>query len=197
MVFAQDEASNIENTPKKNESFFSPTQATTNSYGAFKIGYVYQNLNSKSIPLKNGQNTYDFSSNNAYFGLERGYVGGPKSMIMAGGYLDAGAGDTYYLSAGASFGLRLLQGWVIPKISLGYELQHLSLPNDSSQYNIQSMVGTIGIFVNIAQSVGISLEARSGIPFSIVRSAQAKEYNHAKFNMYAIMISFAFYDFGI
>ncbi|MDO7253321.1 hypothetical protein [Helicobacter cappadocius] len=164
-------------------------------YGAFKIGYVYQNLSSANIPLKNGENSYNFSSNNAYFGLERGWVGGPKKMLLIGGYLDAGAGDTYYLSAGGSFGLRLLDGWVIPKISLGYQMEHLGLPKDSDQYNIQSGVGTIGVFVNVIQGFGINLEARAGIPFTIMRGDQASVYGNPKFDMYQVMVSFSFFDF--
>ncbi|PAF54037.1 hypothetical protein BKH42_03385 [Helicobacter sp. 13S00482-2] len=167
------------------------------SYGVFKIGYVYQNLSSSNITLKNGENSYNLSSNNVYFGLERGWVGGSKKMLMIGGYLDAGAGDTYYLSAGGSFALRLLDGWVIPKISLGYQLEHLGLPGDSDQYNIHSGVGTIGVFVNVIQGFGINIEARSGIPFGIVRKDQASLYANPKFNMYQIMVSFSFFDFEI
>ncbi|PAF50577.1 hypothetical protein BKH44_07660 [Helicobacter sp. 13S00477-4] len=179
------------------EFSFAPIPASTHSYGAFRIGYVYQDLYSKSIPLKNGQNSYRLSSHNAYFGLERGWVGGPSKLLMLGGYLDAGAGDTYYLSAGGVFALRLFDGWLIPKVSIGYQLQHLGLPEDSGLYNIQSAVGTIGLFVNVAQGFGLSLEARSGLPFGIVRSAQAANYDNPKFNMYAVMVSFTFYDFGI
>lgn len=167
------------------------------SYGVFKLGYVYQNLSSSHITLKNGQDSYNFSSNNAYFGLERGWVGGPNKILLIGGYLDAGAGDTYYLSAGGSFGLRLLDGWLMPKISLGYQMQHLGLPNDSDQYNIQSGVGTIGVFVNVIQGFGINLEARAGIPFSIMRKDQANAYGNPKFDMYAVMVSFSFFDFEI
>ncbi|PAF43247.1 hypothetical protein BJI48_05630 [Helicobacter sp. 11S02596-1] len=191
------ESTNPKQQEEDKDFVFAPTAPTKHSYGAFRIGYVYQNLWSKKIPLKDGTDSYHLGSSNAYFGLERGYVGGPNKMLMFGGYLDAGAGTTYYLSAGAMFGLRLLDGWLIPKISVGYQLQHLSLPNDSSQYNIQSAVGTIGVFANIAQGFGVSLEFRGGLPFHIVRGDQAKAYNQPKFNMYAVMVSFTFYDFGI
>lgn len=167
------------------------------TYGVFKIGYVYQNLSSSNIALKNGESSYSFPSSNVYFGLERGWVGGPKKLLLIGGYLDAGAGNTYYLSAGGSFGLRLLDGWLIPKISLGYQMQHLGLPNDSDQYNIQSGVGTIGVFVNVMQGFGINLEARAGLPFSIMRGDQARAYGNPKFDMYAVMVSFSFFDFEL
>ncbi|PAF46990.1 hypothetical protein BKH46_05700 [Helicobacter sp. 12S02634-8] len=176
---------------------FKPIAPVGHSYGAFKIGYVYQNLSSKNIPLKNGANTYRLASNNAYFGLERGWVGGPYKMLMFGGYLDAGAGETYYLSAGGVFALRLLDGWLIPRIAIGYQLQHLGLPQDSQQHNIQSGVGTIGVFAHIAQGFGVSLEGRWGLPFTMARKADASIYRGPKFDMYAVMVSFTFYDFGI
>ncbi|WP_095298686.1 hypothetical protein [Helicobacter sp. 12S02232-10] len=196
-VSEQEESDKLEQKQEDKDFVFQPNQPSKNSYGAFRIGYVYQDLESKKIELKNGKNSYKLASNNAYFGLERGWVGGPNKMLLAGGYLDAGAGTTYYLSAGGVFALRLLDGWLIPKISIGYQLQHLSLPNDSSQYNIQSGVGTIGLFVNIVQGFGLSFEARGGIPFHIVRRDQANAYGQPKFNMYSMMISFTFYDFGI
>lgn len=190
------------NSKKETQDFegwhFAPPVVSGKSYGAFKIGYLYQSLYSSNIPLLNNDNSYLLNTSNVYFGLQRGWVGGPKKMLMVGGYLDAGAGNTYYLSAGADFALRLLDGWIIPKVSLGYQLQHLGLPNDSNQYNIQSGVATLGVFFNIAEGLGISIEGRSELfPFTIVRKVNADSYNNPKFNMYAIMVSFTFYDFGI
>ncbi|MFT2617061.1 uroporphyrinogen decarboxylase family protein, partial [Helicobacter pylori] len=80
----------------------------------------------------------------ASLGFEAGYT--LKKKALLGGYLDAGMGDSYFMSAGFMAGVRLFKGWVIPKIALGYQLQILGAKIDKYQFNIQSAVGSVGLF---------------------------------------------------
>ncbi|GAA7818529.1 hypothetical protein JP0182_08380 [Helicobacter pylori] len=92
-------------------------------------------------------------------------------------------------------GVRLFKGWVIPKIALGYQLQILGAKIDKYQFNIQSAVGSVGLFFNAAKNFGLSVEARGGIPFYFIQSKFSKAFGTPRLNIYSIGITFTFYDF--
>ncbi len=92
-------------------------------------------------------------------------------------------------------GVRLFKGWVIPKIALGYQLQILGAKIDKYQFNIQSAVGSVGLFFNAAKNFGLSIEARGGIPFYFIQSKFSKAFGTPRLNIYSVGITFTFYDF--
>ncbi len=102
---------------------------------------------------------------------------------------------TFFMSAGFMAGVRLFKGWVIPKIALGYQLQILGAKIDKYQFNIQSAVGSVGLFFNAAKNFGLSIEARGGIPFYFIQSKFSKAFGTPRLSIYSIGITFTFYDF--
>ncbi|CAK00132.1 conserved hypothetical protein [Helicobacter acinonychis str. Sheeba] len=152
---------------KKDLNFFKPLEPTKNYFGSFKIGYLYQHANTikrAPIRLKNRSPLLmDKIYHDASLGFDAGYLFKKKALL--GGYLDAGMGGSYFMSAGLAAGVRLFKGWVIPKIALGYQLQILGTKIDKYQFNIQSAVGSVGLFFNVAKNFGLSLEARGAFLF--------------------------------
>lgn len=181
------------------KSVFQPSEVEGNVYGTFRIGYAYQYQNGSKITNTQTSHTFDSKQqlNSVYFGIERGWIGLKNKMLMVGGYLDGAAGQTFFLSVGARVSARLLNGWLIPHASFGYQIQHLSFPADTAQYNIHGGVGTVGLFVNVAKGFGVDFSLRAGTPFYLVKAADAKKFNHPVINHVGFMISFTFYDFSI
>ncbi|GAA8120209.1 hypothetical protein HpBT108_06270 [Helicobacter pylori] len=66
---------------------------------------------------------------------------------------------------------------------------------DKYQFNIQSAVGSVGLFFNAAKNFGLSVEARGGIPFYFIQSKFSKAFGTPRLNIYSIGITFTFYDF--
>ncbi|GAA8495312.1 hypothetical protein HpNP92_11550 [Helicobacter pylori] len=62
-------------------------------------------------------------------------------------------------------------------------------------FNIQSAVGSVGLFFNAAKNFGLSIEARGGIPFYFIQSKFSKAFGTPRLNIYSIGITFTFYDF--
>ncbi|WP_104744258.1 hypothetical protein [Helicobacter acinonychis] len=182
---------------KKDLNFFKPLEPTKNYFGSFKIGYLYQHANTikrAPIRLKNRPPLLmDKIYHDASLGFDAGYLFKKKALL--GGYLDAGMGGSYFMSAGLAAGVRLFKGWVIPKIALGYQLQILGTKIDKYQFNIQSAVGSVGLFFNVAKNFGLSVEARGGIPFYFIQSKFSKAFGTPRLNIYSIGIAFTFYDF--
>nr|WP_199769251.1 hypothetical protein [Helicobacter cetorum] len=177
--------------------FFKPLEPTKKYFGMFKIGYLYQHVQSmKTAPIR-PKNRAPIFVKKAYddFSLGLDFGRTIKKRMLLGGYLDSGMGGSYFLSAGFMAGVRLFKGWVIPKITLGYQLQILGVKMDKHQYNIQSAVGTIGVFFNVAKNFGLSIEARGGIPFYFIQSEFSKAFKTPRLDIYSIGITFTFYDF--
>ncbi|GHQ94102.1 hypothetical protein VN1240_09180 [Helicobacter pylori] len=182
---------------KKDGDFFKPLEPTKKYFGSFKIGYLYQHAETtKRSPIRPKNRSpilMDKNYHDASLGFEAGYT--LKKKALLGGYLDAGMGDSYFMSAGFMAGVRLFKGWVIPKITLGYQLQILGAKIDKYQFNIQSAVGSVGLFFNAAKNFGLSIEARGGIPFYFIQSKFSKAFGTPRLNIYSIGITFTFYDF--
>ncbi|MGL2664258.1 hypothetical protein ACQJ6G_03875 [Helicobacter pylori] len=182
---------------KKDLNFFKPLEPTKKYFGSFKIGYLYQHAQTtKRSPIRPKNRSpilMDKTYHDASLGFDAGYV--LKKNALLGGYLDAGMGDSYFMSAGLVAGVRLFKGWVIPKIALGYQLQILGAKIDKYQFNIQSAVGSVGLFFNAAKNFGVSVEARGGIPFYFIQSKFSKAFGTPRLNIYSIGITFTFYDF--
>ncbi|WQV34823.1 hypothetical protein KVK87_03000 [Helicobacter pylori] len=182
---------------KKDLNFFKPLEPTKKYFGSFKIGYLYQHAQTtKRSPIRPKNRSpilMDKTYHDASLGFDAGYV--LKKNALLGGYLDAGMGDSYFMSAGLVAGVRLFKGWVIPKIALGYQLQILGAKIDKYQFNIQSAVGSVGLFFNAAKNFGLSIEARGGIPFYFIQSKFSKAFGTPRLNIYSIGIAFTFYDF--
>ncbi len=182
---------------KKDGDFFKPLEPTKKYFGSFKIGYLYQHAETtKRFPIRPKNRPpilMDKIYHDASLGFEVGYT--LKKKILLGGYLDAGMGDSYFMSAGFMAGVRLFKGWVIPKIALGYQLQILGAKIDKYQFNIQSAVGSVGLFFNAAKNFGLSIEVRGGIPFYFIQSKFSKAFGTPRLNIYSIGITFTFYDF--
>ncbi|MUU28948.1 hypothetical protein F7203_03450 [Helicobacter pylori] len=182
---------------KKDWNFFKPLEPTKKYFGSFKIGYLYQHAETtKRSPIRPKNRPpilMDKTYHDASLGFDAGYV--LKKKALLGGYLDAGMGDSYFMSAGLVAGVRLFKGWVIPKIALGYQLQILGAKIDKYQFNIQSAVGSVGLFFNAAKNFGVSIEARGGIPFYFIQSKFSKAFGTPRLNIYSIGITFTFYDF--
>ncbi|MGL2521323.1 hypothetical protein ACOWN5_03285 [Helicobacter pylori] len=182
---------------KKDLNFFKPLEPTKKYFGSFKIGYLYQHAQTtKRSPIRPKNRSpilMDKTYHDASLGFGAGYV--LKKNALLGGYLDAGMGDSYFMSAGLVAGVRLFKGWVIPKIALGYQLQILGAKIDKYQFNIQSAVGSVGLFFNAAKNFGLSIEARGGIPFYFIQSKFSKAFGTPRLNIYSIGIAFTFYDF--
>ncbi|PDX50904.1 hypothetical protein BB483_05105 [Helicobacter pylori] len=182
---------------KKDLNFFKPLEPTKKYFGSFKIGYLYQHAQTtKRSPIRPKNRSpilMDKTYHDASLGFQAGYV--LKKNALLGGYLDAGMGDSYFMSAGLVAGVRLFKGWVIPKIALGYQLQILGAKIDKYQFNIQSAVGSVGLFFNAAKNFGLSIEARGGIPFYFIQSKFSKAFGTPRLNVYSIGITFTFYDF--
>ncbi|WQW04146.1 hypothetical protein KVL28_02850 [Helicobacter pylori] len=182
---------------KKDLNFFKPLEPTKKYFGSFKIGYLYQHAQTtKRSPIRPKNRSpilMDKTYHDASLGFDAGYV--LKKNALLGGYLDAGMGDSYFMSAGLVAGVRLFKGWVIPKIALGYQLQILGAKIDKYQFNIQSAVGSVGLFFNAAKNFGVSVEARGGIPFYFIQSKFSKAFGTPRLNVYSIGITFTFYDF--
>ncbi|WRE28376.1 hypothetical protein KVE92_04115 [Helicobacter pylori] len=182
---------------KKDWNFFKPLEPTKKYFGSFKIGYLYQHAETtkrSSIRPKNRSPILmDKTYHDASLGFQAGFV--LKKNALLGGYLDAGMGDSYFMSAGLVAGVRLFKGWVIPKIALGYQLQILGAKIDKYQFNIQSAVGSVGLFFNAAKNFGLSIEARGGIPFYFIQSKFSKAFGTPRLNIYSVGITFTFYDF--
>ncbi|MGL2424628.1 hypothetical protein ACOWMA_02825 [Helicobacter pylori] len=182
---------------KKDWNFFKPLEPTKKYFGSFKIGYLYQHAQTtKRSPIRPKNRSpilMDKTYHDASLGFDAGYI--LKKNALLGGYLDAGMGDSYFMSAGLVAGVRLFKGWVIPKIALGYQLQILGAKIDKYQFNIQSAVGSVGLFFNAAKNFGLSIEARGGIPFYFIQSKFSKAFGTPRLNIYSIGIAFTFYDF--
>ncbi|WP_162970343.1 hypothetical protein [Helicobacter pylori] len=182
---------------KKDLNFFKPLEPTKKYFGSFKIGYLYQHAQTtKRSPIRPKNRSpilMDKTYHDASLGFQAGYI--LKKNALLGGYLDAGMGDSYFMSAGFMAGVRLFKGWVIPKIALGYQLQILGAKIDKYQFNIQSAVGSVGLFFNAAKNFGLSIEARGGIPFYFIQSKFSKAFGTPRLNIYSIGITFTFYDF--
>ncbi len=182
---------------KKDGDFFKPLEPTKKYFGSFKIGYLYQHAQTtKRSPIRPKNRPpilMDKIYHDASLGFQAGYI--LKKKTLLGGYLDAGMGDSYFMSAGLVAGVRLFKGWVIPKIALGYQLQILGAKIDKYQFNIQSAVGSVGLFFNAAKNFGLSIEARGGIPFYFIQSKFSKAFGTPRLNIYSIGIAFTFYDF--
>lgn len=182
---------------KKDLNFFKPLEPTQKYFGSFKIGYLYQHAKTtKRSPIRPKNRSpilMDKTYHDASLGFQAGYI--LKKNALLGGYLDAGMGDSYFMSAGLVAGVRLFKGWVIPKIALGYQLQILGAKIDKYQFNIQSAVGSVGLFFNAAKNFGVSIEARGGIPFYFIQSKFSKAFGTPRLNIYSIGITFTFYDF--
>ncbi|MGL2607276.1 hypothetical protein ACQJ59_02980 [Helicobacter pylori] len=182
---------------KKDLNFFKPLEPTKKYFGSFKIGYLYQHAQTtKRSPIRPKNRSpilMDKTYHDASLGFQAGFV--LKKNALLGGYLDAGMGDSYFMSAGLVAGVRLFKGWVIPKIALGYQLQILGAKIDKYQFNIQSAVGSVGLFFNAAKNFGVSLEARGGIPFYFIQSKFSKAFGTPRLNIYSVGITFTFYDF--
>ncbi|NHB02264.1 hypothetical protein EWZ67_02005 [Helicobacter pylori] len=182
---------------KKDLNFFKPLEPTKKYFGSFKIGYLYQHAETtKRSPIRPKNRPpilMDKTYHDASLGFQAGYV--LKKNALLGGYLDAGMGDSYFMSAGFMAGVRLFRGWVIPKIALGYQLQILGAKIDKYQFNIQSAVGSVGLFFNAAKNFGLSIEARGGIPFYFIQSKFSKAFGTPRLNIYSVGITFTFYDF--
>ncbi|MGL2706540.1 hypothetical protein ACQJ7U_02020 [Helicobacter pylori] len=182
---------------KKDLNFFKPLEPTKKYFGSFKIGYLYQHAQTtKRSPIRPKNRSpilMDKTYHDASLGFGAGYI--LKKKALLGGYLDAGMGDSYFMSAGLVAGVRLFKGWVIPKIALGYQLQILGAKIDKYQFNIQSAVGSVGLFFNAAKNFGLSIEARGGIPFYFIQSKFSKAFGTPRLNIYSIGITFTFYDF--
>ncbi len=182
---------------KKDGDFFKPLEPTKKYFGSFKIGYLYQHAKTtKRSPIRPKNRSpilMDKIYHDTSLGFEAGYT--LKKKALLGGYLDAGMGDSYFMSAGFMVGVRLFKGWVIPKIALGYQLQILGAKIDKYQFNIQSAVGSVGLFFNAAKNFGLSVEARGGIPFYFIQSKFSKAFGTPRLNIYSIGITFTFYDF--
>ncbi|WP_162979538.1 hypothetical protein [Helicobacter pylori] len=182
---------------KKDWNFFKPLEPTKKYFGSFKIGYLYQHAKTtKRSPIRPKNRPpilMDKTYHDASLGFQAGYI--LKKNALLGGYLDAGMGDSYFMSAGLVVGVRLFKGWVIPKIALGYQLQILGAKIDKYQFNIQSAVGSVGLFFNAAKNFGLSIEARGGIPFYFIQSKFSKAFGTPRLNIYSIGITFTFYDF--
>ncbi|GAA8448928.1 hypothetical protein HpDR51_03060 [Helicobacter pylori] len=182
---------------KKDWNFFKPLEPTKKYFGSFKIGYLYQHAQTtKRSPIRPKNRPpilMDKTYHDASLGFDAGYI--LKKKALLGGYLDAGMGDSYFMSAGLVAGVRLFKGWVIPKIALGYQLQILGAKIDRYQFNIQSAVGSVGLFFNAAKNFGVSVEVRGGIPFYFIQSKFSKAFGTPRLNVYSIGITFTFYDF--
>ncbi|WP_162976447.1 hypothetical protein [Helicobacter pylori] len=182
---------------KKDGDFFKPLEPTKKYFGSFKIGYLYQHAETtKRSPIRPKNRSpilMDKTYHDASLGFQAGYI--LKKNALLGGYLDAGMGDSYFMSAGFMAGVRLFKGWVIPKIALGYQLQILGAKIDKYQFNIQSAVGSVGLFFNAAKNFGLSIEARGGIPFYFIQSKFSKAFGTPRLNIYSVGITFTFYDF--
>ncbi|RVY49057.1 hypothetical protein [Helicobacter pylori] len=182
---------------KKDWNFFKPLEPTKKYFGSFKIGYLYQHAQTtKRSPIRPKNRSpilMDKTYHDASLGFQAGYI--LKKNALLGGYLDAGMGDSYFMSAGLVAGVRLFKGWVIPKIALGYQLQILGAKIDKYQFNIQSAVGSVGLFFNAAKNFGLSIEARGGIPFYFIQSKFSEAFGTPRLNVYSIGIAFTFYDF--
>ncbi|MCQ2934499.1 hypothetical protein JT173_03290 [Helicobacter pylori] len=182
---------------KKDLNFFKSLEPTKKYFGSFKIGYLYQHAETtKRSPIRPKNRSpilMDKTYHDASLGFGAGYV--LKKKALLGGYLDAGMGDSYFMSAGLVAGVRLFKGWVIPKIALGYQLQILGAKIDKYQFNIQSAVGSVGLFFNAAKNFGLSIEARGGIPFYFIQSKFSKAFGTPRLNIYSVGITFTFYDF--
>ncbi len=182
---------------KKDLNFFKPLEPTKKYFGSFKIGYLYQHAQTtKRSPIRPKNRSpilMDKTYHDASLGFGAGYI--LKKKALLGGYLDAGMGDSYFMSAGLVAGVRLFKGWVIPKIALGYQLQILGAKIDKYQFNIQSAVGSVGLFFNAAKNFGLSIEARGSIPFYFIQSKFSKAFGTPRLNIYSIGITFTFYDF--
>ncbi|MCQ2858271.1 hypothetical protein JT171_01230 [Helicobacter pylori] len=182
---------------KKDWNFFKPLEPTKKYFGSFKIGYLYQHAETtKRSPIRPKNRSpilMDKTYHDASLGFQAGYI--LKKNALLGGYLDAGMGDSYFMSAGFMAGVRLFRGWVIPKIALGYQLQILGAKIDKYQFNIQSAVGSVGLFFNAAKNFGLSIEARGGIPFYFIQSKFSKAFGTPRLNIYSVGITFTFYDF--
>ncbi|PUD76987.1 hypothetical protein [Helicobacter pylori] len=182
---------------KKDLKFFKPLEPTKKYFGSFKIGYLYQHAQTtKRSPIRPKNRPpilMDKTYHDASLGFQAGFV--LKKKTLLGGYLDAGMGDSYFMSAGLVAGVRLFKGWVIPKIALGYQLQILGAKIDKYQFNIQSAVGSVGLFFNAAKNFGVSIEVRGGIPFYFIQSKFSKAFGTPRLNIYSIGIAFTFYDF--
>ncbi|GAA8351176.1 hypothetical protein KVL73_03605 [Helicobacter pylori] len=182
---------------KKDWNFFKPLEPTKKYFGSFKIGYLYQHAETtKRSPIR-PKNRHPILMDKIYHDASLGFQAGfvLKKKALLGGYLDAGMGDSYFMSAGFMAGMRLFRGWVIPKIALGYQLQILGAKIDKYQFNIQSAVGSVGLFFNAAKNFGLSIEARGGIPFYFIQSKFSKAFGTPRLNIYSVGITFTFYDF--
>ena len=175
-----------------------PPEISSSSYGVFRLGYSYQYQNGGNI-TKTGEKPFAYSGhfNGMYFGIERGWIGGKDNMFMVGGYLDGVAGQTYALSVGVKGSLFLLNGWVLPYVGIGYQLEHLEFANDTKQYNMHTGVVSVGAHVNVAKGFGVDFQLRSGLPFNILKANDAQTYGNPSINHVGFMVSLSFYDFSI
>lgn len=189
----------IQNEPKPEaRKIFIAPSVLSPSYGVFKIGYAYQYENAGQITKSNNA-SFHYEQNNSmvYFGVERGWIGGFKQMFMVGGYLDGAFGETFFLSAGAKLSLFLLNGWIIPYVGLGYQIENLSFPNEFRAFFMHTGVATVGVHFNISDGFGIDLSLRSGLPFYVLRPEDAQNFNHPHINHVGVMVGFSFYDFSL
>ncbi|RAX57136.1 hypothetical protein CCZ01_07270 [Helicobacter monodelphidis] len=175
---------------------FSPSKQGK-SFAALNVGYTHVFTQSKTTDAINPFNPYKNDRGAAYFAVKRGLAVGDSQNLLLFFYLDGSAGANhrkglYSVSGGIGSGYRLWNGRIIPSISVGYEGMNIAIPYfTTEQYNLYSVVGNGGIFIDIAHGFGLELGYRRAFNQIGKNIEQVKFYNDR------FTISFAFYDFTL
>lgn len=187
-----------EDSQASRRDIFTTPLVLSRNYGVFKIGYAYQYQDLSRVKNSSGVEVFPKvqSDQAAYFGIERGWIGGAGKRFMIGGYLDSALGEVFYVSLGAKFSVLLFKGWMVPYVGLGYQFENLKLQGDPFRYHVHAGVATLGSHFNISRGFGLDIQVRSGTPFYGLRNF-ANNYPASFINHVSVMVSFSIYDFSI
>lgn len=171
------------NTNKQSNisDFFHTAKISTNTYGAFMVGY--------EMLHKSYNDTRD-TKQGIYFELDRGFLF-IDNIILFGFSLDGSAGGFYSININTKIGARIFDGRIIPSISMGYGLLNHQVGN--KQYNLHGASTTISMFLDITSGFGLEVAYRVGLyPFKTTQRSNIKVSNIGAF-----MVNFKFIDFSI
>ena len=131
------------------DNIFKPAKVERNSFDSMIIGY--QSL------YKEYNNTEKWQYG-IFFSLETGwsYL---QNILLFSINIDGTAGGFYGLNGNFKLGARVLDGRLIPSISVGYGLVNHVI--DDKQYNMHGSIATFALFVDIGHGVGLELAYRT------------------------------------
>lgn len=161
-------------------------------YGAYNLGAIYSNIQSKSDNQTIGKD-YKSERFGVTFGIKRGVA---FDNILLGAWLDGNAGrenknGLYGFSSGIQAGYKLLDSKIILLGGIGGGVQNLATKQSSEQFNIYGFASRAEIAFNIHKGYGFS------VIYEHFFDQKASKISGARFSQDRIIFAFSYYDFEL